>query len=142
MLSALEDRASIGYAAQDDLLRTLVQMAQKRPDERLWQLILFYAFFPALLLVRTSTVSEEESGDLHGILWSSFLEILHVYPLERRSGSVAKGLLMDTKKQYCRILAQAHKAEVQRRRLCMDAYRLKGLRGGEYFTVAPMRRSK
>ena len=135
VLFALENRAAVGYRAQDELLRALVLLTQRRPAQRIWQLLLSYAFFPALLLVRASTVSREESGDLDGFLWSSFFEILHTYPVKRRSGSVAQGLLMDTKKHYFRTLAQAHDAEEQRRRLVRDTYRFRDPHVGVYLVM-------
>ncbi|MCG8421360.1 MAG: hypothetical protein MJE77_25865 [Proteobacteria bacterium] len=104
LISALEDRASIGHKNQDRLLRLLVIQVQRSSDAPLWQQIMLHGFLPGLIRVRASTVSREESGELDSLLWTLFLEVVHTYPIYRRQGSVAAGILLDTRKRFFCVL--------------------------------------
>ena len=104
LMWALADRASIGHGNQDRLLRILVIQVQRSSDAPLWQQIVLYGFLPGLIRVRASAVSREESGELDSLLWTLFLEVVHTYPIYRRRGSVAAGILLDTRKRFFRVL--------------------------------------
>lgn len=104
VLAALESQVEVGYEAQDQLIRVLVARAQAHPEERLWRQILLYAFLPGLIGVRQRAIaSGHESEELDTLVWTAFYEVVHAYPLHR-PGSIAAGLLLDTRKRYLRAL--------------------------------------
>jgi hypothetical protein len=104
VLAALQSQVAIGYEAQDRLLRVLVARAQAHPEERLWRKILLYAFLPGLIGIRQRAIgSGHESEELDTLAWTAFFEVVHAYSLHR-PGSIAAGLLLDTRKRYLRAL--------------------------------------
>jgi hypothetical protein len=135
VLAALESQAGVGYEAQDQLIRALVAEAQAHPDERLWRQILLYAFLPGLIGIRARAIQgEHESEDLDALVWTVFYEMVHAYSLQR-PGSIAAGLLLDTRKRILRALTLEQEIRRHERAL-VDYARRVSSPGAEPFDLA------
>lgn len=135
VLAALEDQARVGFEAQERLLRALVVQAQAHPEQRLWRRILLVAFLPGLMRIRRRTImGEHDAHDVDAALWTAFFEVLHGYALHR-PGSIAAGLLRDTRKAYLRALSTAQEIREHQRALVAYARQFAG-EGDEPFDLA------
>lgn len=114
LLAVMGDQSLIGRDGQEGVLRILVAQVQAvGGDREIWQKVLFYAFLPALIRVRSRTRTTEVTiEDMDSIMWTSFFEVLQSYPL-RRPGSVAAGILRDTRKRYFRSIDREREAITQ-----------------------------
>src|SRR4051812_40441447 len=52
LLAVLENHRVAGYAAQEKILRALIAEDQRRPEQRLWRTLLFFAFLPSMIGLR------------------------------------------------------------------------------------------
>jgi hypothetical protein len=109
LLELFDRRGPEPQIAQQFLLRILLAAAQREPTEQLWKSILLYAYLPGLRAIRGDTASRLHRPDeLDAELWAVFVEVIEHYPL-RRPGSVAAGVLLDTRKRYRRRLKRQQK---------------------------------